>query len=309
MPNRREFIKILGMGTAAMALPNFKLFADSGDKYIPKIGLQLYTIRREIEKDFDTSVRKIAEMGYYGFETYPLPENVTLEHAAKLFKELGLEVFSMHYELPVDNKQKEEILKMAKAYDCNTLVYHGWPLDEKIKGLDPQKEITNWPTVEKYKNLEAIKRTVELYNKTADSLKAEGMRLGLHNHWWEFEKTEDGLYPFYYLLKNLNPEIFFELDVYWIKTSGRDPAQVVKDFGSRAPFLHIKDGPAVKGDNTYAHVPAGKGTLDFPAIVNAGGKNIKWMIVEFDEFDGNILKAVNESYTYLIKNKFAKGKV
>ena len=310
MANRREFLKILGMGTAALALPNFKLFAGSNDdKYMAKIGLQLYTIRTEIEKDFDSSIHKIADMGYYGFETYPLPENVTLEHAAKIFRERGLEVFSIHYELPVNKKEMDEVLKMADAYNCKTLVYHGWPQDEAIKNLDPKKDIINWPTIEKYKDIDALKRTAELYNKTYDTLKTYGIHLGLHNHWWEYAKTDYGIIPFYYLFDHLNPEIFFEVDVYWAKTGGNDPAKIVKDFGKRAPFLHIKDGPAVKGPHTYDQVPAGQGSLDFPAIVKAGGENIKWMIIEFDEYAGDIFKGVQESYNYLTKNQLAKGKV
>lgn len=307
MINRREFLKAVGYGTAVLTLPGFKF--NLSKKHTPNIGLQLYTIRKEIEKDFNGAIQKIAEIGYSGIETYSLPENVTLAHAAKFFKDLDLKVFSMHYELPVNEKLKSEVLKMVDAYGCDTLVYHGWPQDKSIKNLDPKTDIKRWPTIERYKNLDSLKRTVEVYNKAADGLKTEGIKLGLHNHWWEFEKTEDGIYPFYYLLKNLNPEILFEIDVYWAKTGGNDPIKIVRDFGKRAPFLHIKDGPAVKGNTTYHQVPIGDGTLDFKAIVKAGGENIKWMIVEFDEFAGNIFEALEKSYKYLTQNNLAKGKV
>ena len=88
-----------------------------------------------------------------------------------------------------------------------------------------------------------------------------------------------------------------------------DPAKVVSDFGKRTSLLHIKDGPAVKGDPMYKHVPAGEGTLDFPSIVKAGGENIKWMIVEFDEYDKDIFDGIKRSYDYLTKNNLAEGKV
>ena len=48
--------------------------------------------------------------------------------------------------------------------------------------------------------------------------------------------------------------------------------------------------------------------MDFPSIVNAGGENIKWMIVEFDEFEGDIFKGAEQSYKYLTKNNLAFGK-
>jgi sugar phosphate isomerase/epimerase len=181
-------------------------------------------------------------------------------------------------------------LKMAEAYGCDRMVYHGWPQDGK------------------YKNLDAIKHTVEVYNEVSASLKADGLRFGLHNHWWEFEET-GSFYPAYYLLENLNPDIFFEIDVYWVKTGGQVPVKVVRDFGRRAPLLHIKDGLAQKGDIGYRQVPAGDGTVDFPSVVKAGGKNIEWMIVEFDEYEHDIFEGVQKSYTYLTKNRLAKGKI
>jgi sugar phosphate isomerase/epimerase len=131
----------------------------------------------------------------------------------------------------------------------------------------------------------------------------------LHNHWWEFEKTDYGIYPFYYLLENLDKDVIFEVDTYWTKVAGLDPANVLFDFGNRAPLLHIKDGPAVKGDPMYKHVPAGEGTLDFRSIVKAGGENIKWMIVEFDEYEKDIFDGIKKSYEYLTKNELAEGKI
>jgi|YelNatPaOPRAMG01_1025707.scaffolds.fasta_scaffold00364_26 sugar phosphate isomerase/epimerase len=286
--SRRNFLKLAGMGTAALTLPGFDFFSNL--KYEAKIGLQLYTIRKAIENDFDNAVRKVADIGYLGIETYALPENVTLEHAAKVFNQVGLKIFSMHSELPV-GADRDKALRMADAYKCNTIVYHGWPEGDK------------------YKNEDNLKHTAEVYDEIADFLKSKGLKFGLHNHWWEFEKNDDGIYPAYYLLKHLNKDIFFEIDTYWAKVAGQDPVKILKDFGKRAPFLHIKDGPAVKGEKGYNQVPVGDGSMNFPAIVKAGGDNIKWMIVEFDEYDKNIFDGVKKSYFYLTKNHLAKGKV
>ncbi len=67
----------------------------------------------------------------------------------------------------------------------------------------------------------------------------------------------------------LDPAIVFEVDTYWVKTAGQDPAAVVRDLGARAPLLHLKDGPAV--NTTDPMVAVGSGSLDFPAIVRASG--------------------------------------
>lgn len=287
--SRKDFIKLAGTGAAAIAFPGFSFI--SNKKYEAKIGLQLYTIRKEIENDFDNSVKKIADMGYLGIESYALPENVTLNHAARYFNEVGLKVFSMHSELPVDGINRDIALKMADAYNCDTIVYHGWPQGDK------------------YKNQEALKHTIEIYEETAAFLKTKGLFLGLHNHWWEFQKNEDGILPAYYLLNHLNKDIFFEIDTYWAKTAGQDPAKIIKDFGKRVRFLHIKDGPAVMGKKGYEQVPVGDGVMDFPSIVKAGKENIKWLIVEFDEYDKNIFEGVKKSYSYLTGKYLANGKI
>ncbi len=285
--SRKDFIRLLGFGTAALAFPDFSF--SQTHKYTAPIAIQLYTVRKKIEKDFESTIRAVAEMGFFGIETYALPQNITLVRASKVFKDCGLKVISMHTEMPVGD-QRDAILRMADAYNCKYVVYAGWPQGDK------------------YKNLEATKRTADTYNEAASFFKTKGLHFGLHDHWWEFEKM-DGIYPFYYLLEHLDPSMFFEIDTYWVKTSGQNPAKVIADFGKRAPFLHIKDGPAIKGDKAYEQVPAGSGTMDFPSIVKAGGSHIKWMIVEFDEYAGNILEGVQDSYTYLTKNSLAKGKV
>lgn len=285
--SRRTFLKLLGAGAAAMTLPDISFAL--GKKYSANMGIQLYTIRKEIEKDFEKAISKIASMGFLGIETFVLPANITVEKAAKIFKHNGLEVLGMHTELPA-GKHRESILRMAEAYDCKRVIYPGWPEEEK------------------YKSRDAIKRTAEIYNEASAFLKQKGLNFGLHNHWWEFEIT-DGIIPFFFLLEHLEPGIFFEIDTYWAKTGGQDPAKVVQKFGKRAPLLHIKDGPAVKGDDANKQVPAGKGTLDFPAIAKAGGRNIEWMIVEFDEYSGDIFEGVKSSYNYLTEKGLAKGKV
>ena len=285
--SRRDFLKVAGVSTLALAFPTIDLLPKN--RYKPKIGLQLYTVRIELEKDFNKTIQKISDMGYIGIETYFLPESITLERAGKVFNDAGLKIFAMHADLPIGDK-KDLVLKMADSYNSDLVVYHGWPEEEK------------------YKTLDATKKTVELYNEVASFLRTKGLKFGLHNHWWEFEKQNE-IYPFYYLLENLDKEIFFEIDTYWAKTGGQNPAMVIKDFGKRVPLLHIKDGPAIKGEKSYEQVPAGEGIMDFPAIVNAGNENIKWMIVEFDEYGKNIFDGIQQSYNYLTKNGLAKGNI
>ena len=92
--------------------------------------------------------------------------------------------------------------------------------------------------------------------------------------------------------------------------AGQDPAEIVKKLGSRAQLLHIKDGPAKWDDNLPKDVPepmtaVGKGTQNFPAIVQAADGNTEWMVVEMDKTAGDVFDALKESFDYLINNKLA----
>ena len=239
------------------------------------IALQLYTLRKEAEKNYAGMVRKVAEIGYQGIETDKFP-GTTPEAAGKLFKELGLVVTSAHTDLPLGDK-KNEILEALEATNCKHLI-----------------KASMIPSVNAG-SLDKVKAGCERMNEANAILKSRGIRLGVHNHRWEFGKI-GSRYVYQVMKEALDPDITFELDTYWIKAAGVDPVAIVKEMGPRSPLLHIKDGPAVEGAPMVA---VGKGVMDFPAIFAASGKNLEWAIVELDECATDILEAVDASFCYL----------
>jgi sugar phosphate isomerase/epimerase len=242
----------------------------------PQIALQLYSVREALAKDFEAVVRQVADMGYAGVETAGFP-GTTPEAAAELFRELGLIVPSAHFFPPPTGAKLDEAEKTLQALDCGYLV----------SGLGPND----------FKTTEDIKRSCALLNESNAGARARDLRFAVHNHWWEYEKV-DGRYVYHVMLEELDPSVLFELDTYWIQTAGRDPAAVVKEFGARAPLLHIKDGPAVKEEPMQA---LGTGAMDIPALLEAGAGNVAWVIVELDRCATDMTEAVRKSYQYLSK--------
>ena len=252
----------------------------------PKLALQLYTVREILkEEDFAGTLEKIAAIGYAGIETAFFDEKTGPAQAAKIFEALGLTVPSAHCELPL-GEQKNAVLDLVNTFGCRRMIWHGWPRDDN------------------YNSIEGVKRLADRYNEANAVAKASGLSFGLHNHWWEFEPIEEG-YPYQVLLERLEPDIFFEVDTYWVKTAGLDPVKIVAELGQRAPFLHIKDGPAVKGEPMVA---VGEGTQDIPAIAEAAGGATEWLVVELDACATDMLEAVEKSYQYLTENNLALGK-
>ncbi len=256
-----------------------------------QIALQLYSLRNEMEKDLAGTLEKIAEIGYRWVETAFFPEGVSLEQAGQLLKQNGLSVCAIHCEFP-EGEQKSKMLELAEAYDCQRMVWHGWPEDER------------------YQTLEGTRELIDIYNEANQFAKSNGLQFGLHNHWWEFEQQPSGRHVYLELLEGLEPDVFFEIDTYWVKVAGHDPAKIVASFGSRAPLLHIKDGPAKFSNALDKDVPepmvaVGQGTQDFPKIVAAAKGHTEWMIVELDVCATDMLTAVKDSYQYLTSNQLA----
>jgi sugar phosphate isomerase/epimerase len=106
------------------------------------------------------------------------------------------------------------------------------------------------------------------------------------------------------MLEHLDPDVFFEVDVYWVQTAGQDPVQVVHHLDSRAPLLHVKDGPCQMDADMTA---LGEGVVDIPGVAAAGARSTEWLVVELDRCATDMLEAVRKSYRYLIEKGLGHG--
>jgi sugar phosphate isomerase/epimerase len=290
---RRNFLHLSGLGLAGVAIPSSAFYGYSPAKWIPaKLSVQLYTVREQIKTDIPGTLKRVRDIGFNYVETAFWPDGISAQKAASYLKEAGLSVSSAHVELPLGDNKKV-FLETATAYHCKRMIWHGWPEDKRYSSVDGTMEL------------------ISIYNESAKFAKANGLQFGLHNHWWEYRNKVGGRYVYELLLENLDKDIFFEVDTYWVKVAGQDPAAIVKKLGSRAQLLHIKDGPAKWSDSLPKDIPdpmtaVGKGTQNFPAIVQAADGNTEWMVVEMDKTAGDVFAALKDSYDYLINNKLAK---
>lgn len=287
--SRREFLLLGSSAALAATLPRTVRAATATG--IPKIALQLYTVRNEIEKDITGTLHKISSMGLKTVETAFWPKNISVKQAAESVKQAGLSVCSCHTEIPLGDK-KAAVLETAEAFNCNRIIWHGWPEDKRYSSLDGTKEL------------------IDIYNHASEVAKANGLQFGLHNHWWEYRNKVGNRFVYEWLLEGVSKDIFFEIDTYWVKVAGHDPATIISKFGNRVKFLHMKDGPAkwsnaLVEDKPEPMVALGKGTQNIPAIAKAAAGNIEWMVIEMDVVATDVFEAIKDSYDYLVTNKFA----
>jgi sugar phosphate isomerase/epimerase len=199
-----------------------------------------------------------------------------------ILDDLGLVAGSTHGPFPAKDNLNE-IVDAAK-----TLGY-----TRHISGFGPPD----------FETAEKCVETAAKAQAAAGLLKGTGITFGLHNHWWEFDHRIDGKMPHQIMMDNA-PDVFAEVDTYWVQVGGEDAAEVVKALGPRAPLLHIKDGPAVRDK---AMTAVGAGTMDWKAVIGAADDSTEWLVVELDSCDTDMTEAVRASLRYLVESGLGRG--
>ena len=247
------------------------------------ISVQLYSLREASAKDFPGVIRAVGKIGYAGVEPAGF-FGLKPRELRKIVEEEGMRISSSHgpWASP-DNLA--EVIDTAGELGVE-LVSSGFGQ-------------------EAFTDAAAIRKTAETVNAMDDKLRAAGLTLFLHNHWWEFQLI-DGRLKFD-VFAELAPRVSFEIDTYWAANFGAvDPVAVVKKYARRTPLLHIKDGPLVKEKPMVA---VGKGKMNIRPIVTAADPAVlRWLVVELDECATDMLDAVRDSYTWLVSQGFAMGR-
>ena len=212
--SRRSFLGSLAAAPAALAIAH--------SQQIP-IGLELYSVRDELKKDLAGTVRSVAKMGYQCVEFFGPYYEWTTDYARKVrteLDELGIKCYSTHNTL-----ESFTPAGIGKAIDLN-----------KILG---SRYVVNSSPGEPH-TLDDWKRVADTINKGNETLKAQGLRGGYHNHEPEWKPIE-GKKPMEVLAANLDKSIMLQLDVGTCVAAGSDPVDWVNHNPGRIRSMHLKD--------------------------------------------------------------------
>jgi sugar phosphate isomerase/epimerase len=247
------------------------------------IALQLYTVRELCAQDFPGTVKRVAELGYKGVEFAGL-HGMAPRDVKAMVDDLGLAVTSSHVSLLTD-ESVSQIVAQEETLGNRRLVTSMGP--------------------DQFRTADDCRAAAERLQQSAELAKDIGMEFGYHNHWWEFRPVE-GVIPHDIIMEEA-PDVFPQLDVYWVAFGGADPVEIVSRYSARAVLLHIKDGTLEEGK---PHTAVGQGKLDMPAIIGAMDELVTdWLIVELDNCATDMFQAVVDSYTYLTSHGLAEGNV
>ena len=309
--NRRTFIGTSLAATLSAAAkpawaaaplnPGFaKANPENPTHQIDRIGLQLYTVRAAMKKDFAGTIAKVAATGYKEVEFAGY-----FDHSPKDVRELldknGLVSPSCHVGYDVVEKKWPETLEAAKIVGHSYIICP-W-IDEKQRA-----EPGGW------------KRAADLFNKAGEESQKAGIQFGYHNHSFEFQPAEilGGKLPYDFLLAETDPKlVVMEMDLCWISVAGQNPIDYFEKYPGRFSLVHVKDwvkdsthssgyqgamGQTVRYNGHMADV--GQGSIDWKNLFAHDEKaGIKHYFVENDD-PKSAFDDIKISYDYLRTLRF-----
>jgi len=213
------------------------------------VGLELYSVRDELKKDPDGTVRAVAKMGYQVVEFYA-PYFEWTEPQAKqtrrLLDELGIKCDSTH-----NDESYFSANNIERARDLNLILGARYMVQA---WSDPK------PTLEGWKSL------ANNLNAAAEKLAPAGLKVGYHNHQAEWKPVE-GKRPMEILAANTKPSVMLQLDVGTCLEAGGDPVAWIRANPGRIHSIHCKDWSR-DPDQGYKAL-FGEGVADWKGIFEA----------------------------------------
>ena len=266
-----------------------------------KVGIQLYSLRDAMEKDMDSTLKTVKEMGY-DYVEFAGYFGKSAEEVKAILDKYDLEAVSVHQAIGLFEEEGQKAVDYLKTLGVKYCAIPWYNVDEFISNWDA--------TMDKFKNVSKL-------------LGDNDIKLMYHNHDFELNKI-NGEYILDRLYATL-PEgvIMPQLDTCWVHYAGVNPSEYIRKYSGRIEVLHLKDfvceklgaGPVYalidedgnemdkgnKEDNGFKLVPVGSGIQDWTSILAAAeDAGVEYVIVEQDSSkDRDPFDAAKMSREYL----------
>jgi len=296
--SRRTFLKTASTSAACAALWNGTLPLMANPLGLP-LGLQLYSVRDRLPKDYEGTLKQLAALGYREVEAAgffghsPSEVKQAMTHA-------GLRCVSAHYPLKDLLPKVDETIQFGKDLGLQYIVCSSPMLKDPSRVNDP-----NSRAARELMTLEDWRWNADQFNHIGNKVSAAGMRFAYHNHTPEF-RLENGVLFYDELMKSTDPaKVSMELDCGWAAAAGQKPVELLTRYATRISMLHVKDFKMGHGVVPLPAPPStelGHGVIDYRPIFEAAKKaRIEHVFVEQEEFDMPEMDALKIDADYMRK--------
>ena len=281
--SRRTFMKATGAFAAAACAGASRLAAKT--QSMP-IGLELYSVRDLLPKDFDGTLAQVHSAGYTVAEAAGFFNRSAADFRAAMDK-AGIRCISAHYTLSLLQTQLDSLLEYAHALGLSYMICSssgGTHRDPAAKGPDT---LDDW------------RWRADEFNRIGEKTKAAGITFGVHNHIPEFA-VFDGTIVYDELLRLTDPKLVaFEMDAGWVIAAGYNPIDYLKQSPERFPLMHVKE--VLRGPDGKFHAKTvGRGMLDYRPILSAA-TGLKQYFIEQEEFEMDPMQELRIEADYMRK--------
>lgn len=292
MITRRNFLKTSAALAALSVVPHGLAACSEKEK---AIGVQLYSVRDDIRKDFDGTMKALREIGYKRYESYGYRDGKFFGKTPKEIKQymvdLGSVMTGSHTGsglLEADDQSgwdywKKNAEDTAEA-GCKWIVQAGYP-------------------VKQLQSVSNIQRLAEQFNRCGEIARANGLKFAFHNHVEEFHKIE-GRVPYDILLENTDKSLVtFQIDTAQMVYGGFQPHDYIRNHPGRFANWHLKDAnPDGEGSTEF-----GEGLVDFEALFAVAGQaGLEDYYVEQERYNMTPIEALRFDYEFLVKASYVK---
>lgn len=279
--DRRKFLQTSSVAAAGMMM--LPTMVEAGRKK-KNIGLQLYTLRDVIMQDVKGTLSSVAAMGYNEVETFGYNNGnlfgMPVAEFRKYMDGLGVKIVSGHYGIDQAATNWEKCCEDAKLMGQSFVV-------------------VPWLEKKYYSSLSELHKTCDVLNRAGEIANKYKLRMGYHNHAFEFDQVE-GKVMFDVMLEKLDPKlVMIEMDIYWVVRAGHDPLKYFEKHPGRFQLWHVKDMD--KTDPTR-NADVGTGSIDFTKLfAKAKQAGLKKFFVEQESYPSTPLESTKKSIDYLKK--------
>ena len=238
MHTRREFVMNMGLACAGLSALRASAGTMAGKK-IP-VGIQLYSFRKQGEKDFPGIIRKAAELGFRGVEFAGYgPYGEKPEELRKMLDDAGLKAFGTHtgYNLVMPDTIQKTIA-FHKTVGCPYII---------VPWIDPKQ----------MENRDACLKVAEILTRASETAQAAGLHVGYHAHGGDFKKIDGGLTAWEVLFDHTPKPFVHQMDLGNCLGGGGDPYKLIERYPGRSLSVHLKEHGGPSG------AVFGQGTVDF----------------------------------------------
>ena len=266
--SRRSFLKKSAIALAGAAVFSNELFAAQKAKQLT--GIQLYSIRKDMEKDPLGTLKQLAAMGYKHVEHASYANRkfygFTPSEFKKILDDLGMTMPSGH---TVMGKQHWD--------DSKKDFSDAWKFTVEDAAVVGQEfVISPWLDASLRKNYDDMVKYMEVFNKSGELCKKSGMKFGYHNHDFEFSQKLNDQTVYDIILKNTDPNLVIQqLDIGNLYNGGAKAIDIVKQYPGRFQSMHVKDEIKATSGGTehFESTVLGKGIVNVKEVIDLGKKS------------------------------------